>query len=323
MKRIINIVFITLLFFASCATRSSSSGPEKKLPKLKVQGTQLMNDKNETVVLHGMSFGWHNWWPRFYNEGTTRELVRNWNSTVVRAAMGIEPKGNAYLQAPEKSERLIRTVIDAAIKENIYVIVDWHAHDIHTEKAKDFFARIAADYKDYPNIIYEIFNEPDHETWEEVKAYSEEVIKAIREHDKDNIILVGSPHWDQDIHLAAADPIKGYNNLMYTLHFYAATHKQYLRDRGDQALQAGLPLFVSECAGMEATGNGPLDIEEWNNWVVWMDKNKLSWVAWSIADKNETCSVLLPTANSEGGWKKEDIKEWGHIVRKALQKYAK
>jgi endoglucanase len=94
----------------------------------------------------------------------------------------------------------------------------------------------------------------------DVKAYSEEVIKAIRTNDPDNIILVGSPHWSQDVHLAAEDPIKGYSNLMYTMHFYAGTHKKWLRDRTDDAIKKGLPVFISECAGMEATGDGPLDI---------------------------------------------------------------
>lgn len=84
---------------------------------------------------------------------------------------------------------------------------------------------------------------------------------------------------------------------MYTLHFYAATHKQELRDRATAAWEQGIPIFVSECAGMECTGDGPLDIEEWTRWVEWMEAHKISWVNWSISDKNETCSMLLPRAD--------------------------
>ncbi|TEB40778.1 glycoside hydrolase family 5 protein, partial [Flavobacterium circumlabens] len=108
-----------------------------------------------------------------------------------------------------------------------------HSHNINLEEAKVFFAEISKKYSKYPNIIYEIFNEPDYESWAEVKAYSEEVIKVIRENDPNNIILVGSPHWDQDVDLAAADPILGVTNIMYTMHFYAATHGKELRDRTD------------------------------------------------------------------------------------------
>ena len=176
-------------------------------------------------------------------------------------------------------------------------------------------------YHYYPNIIYEIFNEPDHETWPEVKIYSEEVIGVIRAIDKDNIILVGSPRWDQEIQLPAADPIKGFDNLMYTMHFYAGTHKQWLRDKTDEAIRKGLPIFVSECAWMQATGDGPIDHAEWKKFKDWMDEKKISWVAWSVSDKNESCSVLYPTANSEGNWKSSDIKEWGQITKEALKNY--
>lgn len=176
-------------------------------------------------------------------------------------------------------------------------------------------------YGRHPNVIYEVFNEPDKETWPEVKAYSEEVIKTIRAHDPDNIILVGSPQWDQSIHLPAADPIKGYDNLMYTVHFYAGTHKQWLRDRTDEAIKKGLPVFVSECAGMEASGDGPIDQEEWQKWIDWMEANKLSWVFWSVSDKEETCSVLKKSAASAGGWKESDLKESGIKSREYIRKY--
>jgi len=294
----------------------------KKNGRLKVQGTQLVNERGEAVVLHGMSFGWHNFWPRFYNKGAVQELVKNWKCTVIRASMGIEPNERAYLQNPHESVQLMERVIDACIKEDVYVIIDWHDHNIHTKEAKEFFGRMSKKYAKYPHVIYEIFNEPDKETWSEVKQYSEEVIATIRANDKSNIILVGSPQWDQAVHLPAADPIKGYDNLMYTMHFYAGTHKQWLRDRTDAAIAKGLPIFVSECAGMEATGNGPIDKAEWQKFKDWMDARRISWVAWSVADKNETCSVLYPTAASGGKWKDADIKEWGQIVRTALQEYS-
>lgn len=297
------------------------SQPVKQHGRLKVSGTQLVNERGEDVALHGMSFGWHNLWPRFYNKGAVHELVTQWRATVVRASMGIELNDAGYLQSPASSMRLVQNVVDACIGEGVYVIIDWHDHNIHAQEAVSFFSGMAEKYAAYPNIIYEIFNEPDYESWPEVKQYSEQVIAAIRAHDKSNIILVGSPRWSQDLHLAAADPVKGYDNLMYTMHFYAGTHRQWLRDRTDEAIAKGLPVFVSECAGMEATGDGPIDKAEWERFKSWMDARKLSWIAWSVSDKQETCSVLHPSAASTGNWKESDIKEWGRIAREALRQY--
>ena len=308
----LNISTVTIVF----------SQPVKDNGKLQVRGTQLVNEKGKPVVLRGMSFGWHNWWPRFYTEGAVQWLHQDWKCSVVRAAMGVEPNG-AYISKPEWSKEKVKAVVDGAIKEGIYVIIDWHSHNIKLDEAKSFFAEMAKTYGDKPNVIYEIFNEPDQESWQDVKNYSIEVMKTIRAIDPDNLILVGSPHWDQDVHLAADDPITGFQNIMYTMHFYAATHKQFLRDRCDYALQKGLPLFISESAGMEASGNGPLNYEEWNKWIDWAEQKKISWITWSVSDKDETCSVLLPTASSDGNWKESDLKESGIRTRELIRKFNK
>lgn len=312
MKKIFSIVFSLLVLLVTAIGQ-----PVKKHGKLKVENTQLKDEYGNSVVLRGMSFGWHNWWPRFYNKGTVNWLADDWGCTVVRAAMGVEPD-DGYIKKPEDSKQKIKAVVDAAIEKGVYVIIDWHSHSINLKEAKEFFVEMATTYGHHPNVIYEIFNEPDYETWEQVKVYSEEVMNIIRAIDPDNIILVGSPHWDQDIHTVADDPLTGFTNIMYTLHFYAATHKQWLRDRADYAIKKGVPIFISESAGMEASGDGKLNMDEWNKWISWAEQNKISWVTWSISDKNETCSVLLPSASSEGNWKPSDLKESGKQTRELI-----
>ncbi len=315
MKSILIILFLLISGSAILAQ------PVKEHGQLSVQGKYLVDKNNEPVMLTGVSYGWHNWWPRFYNEESVNWLASDWGCNVVRAAMGVGPK-DSYLDKPDWSKEKIEAVIQGAINSGIYVIIDWHSHEIHQEEAKQFFAEMAEKYGDSPNVIYEIFNEPVRDSWERVKEYSINVIKAIREHDPDNIILVGSPHWDQDIHLVADNPITGYDNLMYTVHFYAATHGKSLRDRSDYALDKGIPIFVSECAGMEASGDGPIDYNAWNAWIDWMVDNKISWVTWSVADKNETCSMMKQSASSTGKWKEKDLKESGIKTREKLRKYA-
>jgi endoglucanase len=312
MKRL----FLCLLAIASFSNIDAQ--PVKEYGQLQVKGISLKDAKGKNVTLRGMSFGWHNFWPRFYTAGAVSWLRKDWNCSVVRAAMGIEPK-EGYKEKPEWSIEKIKAVVDAAIKEDMYVIIDWHSHNINLSEAKAFFTEMATQYGKHPHVIYEIFNEPDEESWQEVKDYSIELIKTIRAIDSDNIILVGTPHWDQDVHLAADDPITGFNNIMYTLHFYAATHKQWLRDRADYALQKGLPLFISESAGMEATGDGPLNDDEWNKWIQWAEERNVSWVTWSVSDKDETCSVLQKSASSDGSWREADLKESGVKIRGKLK----
>jgi len=309
--------FLSLIISVCCIAQ-----PVKKHGQLRVDSAQLKDRKGKPVVLRGASFGWHNFWPRFYNEGAVNTLAKDWHCNVVRAAMGIE-SDRGYLKDTAGAIQKIEAVVHAAIKEGIYVIIDWHSHNIQIREAKDFFSKMAAKYGKYPNVIYEIFNEPDHETWGEVKDYSATIISTIRAIDPDNIILVGNPHWDQDIHLVADDPIVGFTNIMYTVHFYAATHKQFLRDRCEYALKKGIPNFISESAGMEASGNGGLNEEEWQRWIDWAEQHKISWITWSVSDKDETCSVLKKTAKSEGEWKEEDLKESGIKTRKMLKLYNK
>lgn len=319
MYRIKVALSILFLLFSVVINGQTEREVVSKHGKLSVVGNRMVDMHNQPIQLKGVSLGWHNWWSQYYQSATVNWLKSDWNCNLIRAAIGVHPDG-AYLQNPEKAMECLYNVIDAAIENDMYVIVDWHSHKTEESAAIDFFTTVATKYKDYPNIIYEIFNEPEYQSWSEVKAYSENLIKIIRAVDPTNIILVGSPHWDQDVHLVADDPIIGESNIMYTLHFYAATHRQYLRDRADYALTKGIPLLVSECASMEATGDGQIDINEWNNWIQWMNTRGMSWVAWSISNKDESCSMLKTSSAQISNWQDEDLKEWATIVMDELKK---
>lgn len=316
------VLVVLVLNSAFVSAQKQPLSPVEKHGALSVKGTHLVNAEGETISLRGMSFGWHVWWPQFWNAETVEWLDKDWNCTVVRAAMGIEPDGG-FLSDPEKSKELLCKVVDAAIDQGLYVIIDWHDHhaSAHTQQAKAFFVEMAQKYGSHPNVIYEIYNEPEREEWSSVKAYAEELIKAIRAVDPDNLILVGSPHWDQDIHLVAEDPIQNVSHVMYTLHFYAATHKQWLRDRATEAIEKGLPLFVSEYGASEATGDGPLDYEQWKLWTEWMEKHQVSWCVWSISDKQESSAVLNPRANPKGNWTEAELSAAGKHARKLIQEH--
>lgn len=271
---------------------------------LKVDGIHIIDKDGKPFQMRGMSFFWSQWMGQFYNKSVVKNLARDWKSSIVRAAMGADKSGS-YLEEPEIEQGKVETVINAAIKEDIYVLIDWHSHKAEddVEEAKIFFANMAKKYGEHANIIYEIYNEPLC-TWEEIKEYARPVIDTIRHHDPDNIIIVGTPVWSQRVDKPALDPIEG-KNIAYTLHFYAATHKQELRDIGQTAVDAGICLFVTEFGTCKASGDGELDFEETDRWMEWMDKYHISWCNWSIADKNESASALMPDASPRGVWIEE------------------
>jgi len=321
--RRLNYFFLAaMLFLLSCCSaiteiekESDSETIVKKLGQLHVKGNQIVDENNNVAALHGMSLFWSQWGGDFYNEECINWLYKDWKCTIVRAAMGVESGG--YLTNPETELKKIYTVIDACVDNGIYVIIDWHDHNAqeHLEEAKSFFKIISEKYGDKPNVIYEIYNEPLQVSWINIiKPYCEEVIKVIRENDPDNLIIVGTPTWSQDVDVAAKDPISD-SNTAYALHFYTSTHKQWLRDKSVSAMNSGAAIFVSEFGTSEANGDGAIDSTEMNLWFNFIKQNNLSTCDWSVFDKEETSAALKPGSNPEGGWGESDLTESGKINR--------
>ena len=286
--------------------------------QLRVQGNRIVNQHGEPVVLRGMSLFWSQWMGQFYNGSAVKWLRDDWNANLVRAAMGVHSGG--YLQNPQAERQKVEAVIDAAVQQGIYVIVDWHAHEPEPEAAGAFFAEIARKYGHLPNLIYETWNEPlnTHDWSTVIKPYHEAVIPRIRAHDPDNLVIAGTQTWSQDVDKAAADPL-AFPNVAYTLHFYAGTHRQALRAKAEAALARGAALMVTEWGTSEASGTGNLDTAETRRWLDWMDRHQLSWANWSITDKAETSAALMPGAPGTGGWTEAMISPSGKLVREELR----
>ena len=294
---------------------------------LAIKEGQLVNQHNQAVTLAGPSLYWsNNGWhgEEFYQKQVIDNVSQQWQASIVRVAMGADFKGS-YLTHPSDNLKKVETVIEAAIANGLYVIVDWHSHhaENHTEQAIKFFQYIAKKYGHLENIIYEIYNEPLQNTdWHRViKPYSIEVISAIRAIDSDNIILVGSQSWSQDVDISAKDPIIGFNNIAYTLHFYAGTHKKDIRDKAQQALDAGLALFVSEWGTVAANGDGSVDYKETEKWLAFMRKNKLSHCSWSLSKKNESSAMFKPSVSILDTWTDDDLTENGLYLKTIISNW--
>lgn len=287
--------------------------------QLSISGNKIVDKNGDPIQLRGMSFFWSQWMGQYYTKETVKWLKDDWQATVVRAAMGVS--GGGYLSNPEVEKAKVIEVVDAAIAEGIYVIIDWHSHhaEDQLDEAKSFFSEMAQKYSDYPNVIYEPYNEPLDVSWTEVlKPYHEAVIAEIRKHDPDNLIICGTRTWSQRVDEVVGNKIDD-TNIAYTLHYYAATHKQSLRDIANIALNGDIAIFVTEYGVSEASGDGSIDIAETNTWWDYLDENKISWCNWSIADKVELSAALKPNANSQGNWSESDITQSGKMVRDELK----
>ncbi|MBT3962174.1 MAG: glycoside hydrolase family 5 protein [Candidatus Marinimicrobia bacterium] len=289
---------------------------------LQQSGNKILDKNNEPVSFAGNSFFWSNdnWGgERYYNTEVVSWLKDDWKTTIVRAAMGVEDPGG-YLENKTTNKNRVKTIVDAAIDNGIYVIIDWHSHhaEDNTNEAILFFQEMATLYGEYDNVIYEIYNEPLDISWSEiVKPYAISIINAIRSIDPDNLIVVGTPEWSQRVDLAAADPIIGYSNIAYTLHFYTVYHQQWLRNRASAALESGIALFVTEWGSI---GDSLVDSEA-NEWMTWCFTNKISHCNWAVNDKEEEWSILISGASTNGGWPDDELTKAGKLARNIIRNW--
>ncbi len=294
---------------------------------LHVEGTRLMGSNGEEVQLRGISTHGIAWFPGYINEECFRQLRNEWNVNVVRLAL-YTAEYNGYCTGGDREylKNMVKNGVNYAKEQDMYVIVDWHIlsdsnPNIYLNEAKEFFQEISAEYADSNHIIYEICNEPNGgTTWQDIKSYAKEVIGVIRANDEDAVILVGTPNWSQYVDQAAAEPITEYNNLMYTLHFYAATHTDDLRNKMVSAIESGLPIFVSEYGICDASGSGAINEEQANLWVEQMDNYGISYVAWNMSNKNETSAIIQNWCNKTNNFSLEELSAAGQWLYKTLTK---
>lgn len=297
---------------------------------LSVKGTQLVDEKGQAVQLRGVSTHGIAWFPDFVNQDAVIQLSNDWGANLFRIAMYTDENGGYCTDGDkEKLKKLVADGVGYAKQADMYVIVDWHVlHDqnplTHKDEAIRFFDEMSGKFKDENHVIYEICNEPNGDTtWEDVKAYAEEVIPVIRNNAKDAVILVGTPTWSQEIDKPQKDPITGYNNIMYTLHFYAATHKEDLQNKMKDAIAAGTPVFVSEYGLCDASGNGGNDLAQAGIWVDTMDQLGVSYAVWSFCNKNETSALIASNCQKTSSFAEEDLSESGKWIYALLHEEGK
>jgi len=323
----LRLVFFTFLTLCLSTSIALAQTPVQKHGNLRISGKHIVNKHGAVTSLAGPSFFWSNtgWGQeRFYTRGAVNTFATDWKAGIVRVAVGAQNDGSILKDRRGNLARA-QTVIEAAIDNGLYVIVDWHSHQAEQDlqEAQAFFTHIAKRYGHTSNIIYEIYNEPlDTTDWSRaVKPYAEAMIKTIRRIDPDNLIIVGTQTWSQDVDKVADDPITGHSNILYALHFYAATHKDYLREKAEYAIRKGLPIIISEWGTVTYSGDGIMDVTSTREWMAFAKKHGLTQLYWSVSDKNETASMFRPGAPGHGGWTDKHLTPSGHLVRDIMRNW--
>ena len=306
---------------SSEALSVDASTPFGQHGALHVENGKLTDADGNTVQLYGMSTHGIAWFPQYINYDSLRTLRDDWNTNCIRLAMYTEEYGG-YCAGGDKEQlkQLVKDGVSYATELAMYVIVDWHIlSDCDPNQNKDeaiaFFREMAEVFADNDNVLYEICNEPNGGTsWDSIKSYAEEVIPVIRAQKPDAVILVGTPTWSQEIDKAAASPLDD-SNVMYTMHFYAGTHKDDLRNRLETCVQNGLPVFVSEFGMCDASGNGANDFVSTTKWLDLLNKYQISFCCWNLANKDESSSVFKASSTALSDWTDDDFNESGRWIR--------
>ncbi len=297
--------------------------------RLQVRDGKLCGADGEPVMLRGVSLNGLITSESFLNDTLFRELAEDDGVNLFRLPMytyGVGVVGYCTGGDKERHKEDIVNGVELARAHDMYALIDWHilsgdSPNTYADEAEAFFSEMAGRFCDYDNVLYEICNEPNNVDWPAVRRYAERIIPAIREKDPEAVIIVGNPDWSKALDSVAADPLPG-DNLMYTLHFYAASHGQEFRDMTERLSRSGLPIFVTEFGVTAASGGFPRDLESADAWIELLERENISYCLWAFSKAPEACSAIRHTVPKTSGFTEEDYTETGRWLLETLAKHS-
>ena len=282
----------------------------------------IVDQYGKPFQMRGASTHGVQWFPEYINKGAMQTLRDEWGVNLFRMACYVT-QYNGYTSGGQSLiDSKIVEGVQAAKELGMYVIVDWHIHEEnpHTTKsvAEQFFKKYATMYKDYDNVIFEICNEPTNVQWytggNDLYSYCKDIAGIIRDCGSKALIVCGTNNWSQDVEDVAKKPLKddGFEDIMYTFHFYSGTHYDDKRQKVRTAVAAGTPIFVTEFGICDASGNGGYDTANADEWIEFLDSMNISYACWSFCNKGESASYLKTSCNkTTGGFEESNLTTTG------------
>lgn len=290
--------------------------------KLAVKGTKLVDMYGQAIQLRGASLHGLQWdvGYNYINKGAFQSLRDEWGINLVRLPVYVTQSGYTAGSKDAMDQR-IQDAVKYATELGMYILIDWHVHsetggetnpNTWNTDAKQFFEKYSKLYANQDNVLYEICNEPVNTPWyngsgNDLYSYANGILPIIRKNSPDSIVIAGTNTWSQDVDEVASKPLN-YSNVMYTIHFYSASHLDNIRAKVRTAVASGTPIFCTEFGVCSADGNGSYDIESANTWISMFDELGISYTCWHLSNKGEKSAYLVTGCNkTSGGWINSDV----------------
>ncbi|WP_084800677.1 glycoside hydrolase family 5 protein [Promicromonospora kroppenstedtii] len=295
--------------------------------QLSVCGVRLCNEQGKQVQLRGMSTHGTQWYSQCVDDTSLDTLAYDWNADVMRISTYVQEDG--YETDPARFTALVNQYIDMLSDRGLYAIVDWHMLDpgdpnFNLERAKTFFTAVAERNNGRNNIIYEVANEPNGVSWQTIKSYHEQIVPVVRAKDPDAVILLGTRAWSS---LGVSDgasesevvnnPVNA-SNVMYTFHFYAASHGQEYLDALSRAADR-IPMFITEFGTQDYAGEGANDFAMAQRYLDLAAQKKISWTNWNFSDDHRSGAVFTEGTCGSGSYGTDRLKEAGGWIRDQIR----
>lgn len=261
----------------------------------RVSGLGLVDEAGEPLQLKSASSHGLGWLEAYAGSPALDSLRADTGANSLRlelytGAEGGQVNGNTLADLLD----LVGDGVNAATREGLYAIVDWHVLNdasplANVDEARDFFSTVSSRYGAQGNVIYEICNESVNTVpWCDVRTYAGDVIGAIRANDPDAVVIVGTPA-GIDASEIAAQPLTGTagENVLYGLDARdGISDGQDLRVRLENAVENELPVFVSDF------GDAPNASAEDGSWMALAEQENVSYSQGSLSDRDEAAALV-------------------------------
>jgi len=290
------------------------------------QGNLILGADNQPYLFHGMARDDLEYFCKGDGHYTAKELSymgigqntaneTYWGGNVVRLPLsenfwlyGNSSDDNYNNCSPNEYQDLVKQTVDhlTALNMNVIINLQWtnaggQIIGSGTQLAMPdsdsvlFWQQVASSYAKYPNVLFEVFNEPHIYNWScwvngcqisddmgtDHRYYSyqgvgmQQLVDTIRGRGANNLVLVGGLDWGYDLSQLYTYHLRG-KNIAYDTHPYSYGDQQpSYWDNAFGNLSSSYPLFVAEFGEYDCKTTYISQL------LSYLDAHDISWVGWA------------------------------------------